>query len=515
MGFQFIELNIATGFSPDDLKHKIAKKLRIPFETLSYTIERQSLDARDKRDIHWKIRAGVSSPGLKGAPEAREETLHIAFQKKEKHIVVVGSGPAGFFAAYTAVCAGFRVTILEQGPEVDSRLKHIVEFERSGVLNEKSNYAFGEGGAGTFSDGKLTSRTKTISIERKFIIDTYIEAGAPPEIGYLSSPHLGSDNLRKIVKRLREKFIERGGNIFFDSQVTGIEISGGNTSCVKSVETTSGKIEGDYFIFACGHSSYETYRMLMGKGIPFRVKPFALGCRVEHSQEEINISQWGVPALKGVKSAEYKLTFNESGLLPVYSFCMCPGGKVVPASAYAKTQVVNGMSNYLRSSPYANSAIVAGVDLNQLLQKELNPTEALEWLERLEQNFYNFSGSYAAPALYIHDFIEGKISGGIGRTSYPLGVVPADFEELLPAPVIDSIRAGMKDFCRKIKGFEKGLMLGLESKTSSPVQALREKNGKSLAMENLYLCGEGSGYSGGIISSGADGIKAVLDILSV
>jgi uncharacterized FAD-dependent dehydrogenase len=510
MGFKLLELKLRTDFNAQEFKEKIAKKLKI--KDFSYTIEKQSLDARKKGNIHWILRVGVTSPALPGSEPPAGERFHIPYKKRDKKVVVVGSGPAGFFAAYTLLQAGFNVTLLEQGPDVDTRLKDIASFERTGRLNESSNYAFGEGGAGTFSDGKLTSRTKSISKERAFIFDTYIKGGAPGEIAYMAHPHLGSNNLRKIVKNLRHDFRERGGHFLFDSKVQDIALKKGK---VQTVETAAGPIDAHYFIFAAGHSSYETYRLLMRNGVPFRVKPFALGCRVEHAQELINKAQWGQADLPGVKAAEYRLTYKSQNRLPVYSFCMCPGGKVVPATAYKNTNIVNGMSNYLRNSPFANAAVVAGVHLNELLNHDLEPPEALAWLQKLEETFYDFSGGYAAPACKIADFLSGTVSSVFNKSSYPFDLLPADFHRLLPAEVIASLKDGMKDFNRKLKGFDQGVMLGLESKTSSPVQAVRGKNGRSAGVENLYIAGEGSGYAGGIVSSAADGIKAAVDIIRI
>ena len=508
MGFKLLELKLHTGFTTGELKEKIAKKLKI--KDFSYTIEKQSLDARKKGNILWSLRVGVSSPALPGLEPPVREKLIIPYKKRDKKVVVVGSGPAGFFAAYILQQAGFEVTLLEQGPDVDTRLKDIISFECTGELNEKSNYVFGEGGAGSFSDGKLTSRTKSISRERVFIFDTYIKSGAPEEIAYLAHPHLGSDNLRKIIKNLRKDFREREGNFLFDTKVEDIDIKKGK---MQAVETSGGKIHAHYFIFATGHSSYETYRMLIGKGVPFRVKPFAIGCRVEHSQEHINQAQWGRPSLPGVKAAEYRLTFKKQNQLPVYSFCMCPGGRIVPTAAYKRTNIVNGMSNYQRNSPFANAAIVAGFHLNEFLNREVEPLEALEWLQKLEEKFFDFSNSYAVPACKISDFLVGKVSATLHESSYPFDLVPADFNELLPVEIVASLKEGMKDFSRKLRGFEEGILMGLESKTSSPVQAVRDKSGLSQVVENLYISGEGSGWAGGIVSSAADGIKAAFDII--
>jgi len=514
MGFKSIELKMPPYFTAEELRHKIGKTLHL--KKFSYTIEKQSLDARNKRHIHWRIKLGISAPALKGPVQSSKKKLSIPYKKSNRRIIIVGSGPAGFFAAYILQKAGFRVSLLEQGSEVNIRFKCINTFERTGELHKYNNYSFGEGGAGTFSDGKLTSRTKSISIERQFIFETYIEAGGPPEIAYMNHPHLGSDNLRKIVKNLRKLFTQLGGEIYFDTQVKDITFDQ-QRKRILTIDTDRGRMDADDFIFAIGHSSFETYRMLIRKGIPFRVKAFALGCRVEHLQEFINRAQWGRASIPGLKAAEYRFTFKpqSKNLFPVYSFCMCPGGKVVPAAAYEKSNIVNGMSNYRRNSPFANAAIVAGTHFNRLLNREVEPLEALDRLEELERDFYDFSQGYTAPACKISDFLEGKTTPYFSGTSYPFGLNTADFSTLLPKKIINSLKEGLKDFCRKIKGFEVGLMLGLESKTSSPIQVVREENGKISGLENFYIAGEGSGYTGGIISSAADGIKSALQIIAV
>lgn len=248
--------------------------------------------------------------------------MEIPFRQRDKRITVVGAGPAGFFAAYTLQKAGFKVTLIERGKEVDARKRDIDSFETSGEFVDESNYAFGEGGAGTFSDGKLTSRTKKISSEKNFILKTYIDAGAPEEIAYMTHPHLGSDNLLAITANLRKMFESEGGKIFFECRAEDISVSG---SRVTAVETTAGSMTSDYVLFASGHSSYETYRFLIRKGIRYRNKNFAIGSRVEHPQALINEAQWGCTSLTGVKAAEYRLTDSPREGLPVYSFCMCPG----------------------------------------------------------------------------------------------------------------------------------------------------------------------------------------------
>ena len=508
MGYRVISLKLLTDYHEDDLRKGIEKELGI--KEFSYQIENKSLDARKKDRIHWLIRVSVLSEEIQGNAPLLPPSLSVPYRKTSKKAVVVGSGPAGFFAAFVLQMAGIHTTIIERGSDVHKRAEGIREFEKTGVFNPVSNYAFGEGGAGTFSDGKLTSRSRHISGERQFILSSYIQAGAPAEIAYMAHPHLGSDNLRIIVRNLREEFLNIGGRILFETILEDLKIKDGN---VIEAIIPSGGIAADYVIIAPGHSAYETYRMLIRRGVRFRTKNFALGSRLEHPQKIINKAQWGRESLPGVKAAEYRLTSRGDGKLPVYTFCMCPGGTIVPAAAYQDTNIVNGMSLYQRDGKFANAACVAGVHPDKLIGGEVTPEEALDWLETLERNFYQYSDGFQAPFSSIQDFMKRKGPSKMVESSYPLGLKPASLWDLLPLQVSSSIREGLKDFSRKIKGFETGSIMGLESKTSSPIQAQREKNSRCVGFENLYIVGEGSGCSGGIISSGADGIKAAMHII--
>ncbi len=510
MGQKYLELKMPADYSAAELQVSIGKKLRI--QNFNFQIENKSLDARNKSNIHWLIRVLVSSDEIKEHIQRTEKSLNITFKKRKEKVVIVGSGPAGFFSALILQMAGFETVLIERGSEVGKRAEKISEFEKTGQFDKLNNYAFGEGGAGTFSDGKLTSRSKHISAERSFIIQEYIEAGAPEEIAYLAHPHLGTDNLKLIVKNLRNKYKRLGGTMIFNACLSDINVKNGS---VISIETNSGTFEIDYLILAIGHSAFETYRMLISKGVKFRTKNFALGCRMEHPQQLINMAQWGVEQLKGVKAAEYRLTSKADGHRQVYSFCMCPGGIVVPATAYEGSNIVNGMSFYGRDAKYANAACVATLNLSQLLQKEVDAIESLDWLEHLERKFYDFTGSYKAPACHISDFIKHKQTSRITASSYPLGLAEAPLWELLPGQISEALKAGLLDFKGKIKGFESGILLGLESKTSSSIQVLREPSGLCEGFENLYMLGEGSGYAGGIISSGADGVKGAMHLINL
>jgi len=514
VGYKEITLKLPPGYSREQLLSQVARMEGL--RDFSVHIAHQALDARKKSDIHWLTRIDVFSPELPGAEPPVPAPLHIPSRSRKAKALVVGSGPAGFFAAFVLRKAGLSTTLIERGAEVRKREAGIRDFEQSGVFDPLGNYAFGEGGAGTFSDGKLTSRTKNISREKAFILESYIRAGAPPEIRYLAHPHLGSDNLKKMVANLREEFLRIGGVMLFETRLVDLQVENGRVAAAL-VERDGRQevIEADHYVIAPGHSAHETYRMLMARGVAFRPKNFAIGCRVEHPQAVINLAQWGREELPGVKAAEYRLTSKGDGRLPVYTFCMCPGGTVVPATAYADTNIVNGMSLYQRDGRFANAACVAGLSLAQLLGREVSAIESLDWLGALEQAFYDHGGGYRAPFCRIQDFIHGKEateSAASVQSSYPLGLIPAPLWELLPGAVSSTLREGLKEFCRKIRGFETGLIMGLESKTSAPIQVLREEDGRCLGFANLYLAGEGSGYAGGIISSGTSGIKAALSI---
>jgi len=507
MGNKYISVKMPSGYDESHLRKKIEGYIRS--KDFTYIIETKSLDARNKNNIHWQMRLLVTSEAIDISVAVSKVELVIPHKKRSEKVVVVGSGPAGFFAAFVLQKAGYITTIIERGTDVKKRTVGIEAFESTGVFNPVSNYAFGEGGAGTFSDGKLTSRSKRISVEKKFILASYVNAGAPAEIEYMSHPHLGTDNLKNIVKNLRKQFEDIGGTVLFETVMNDIKVVAGK---VTQIETNGGSIDADYFFIAPGHSAYDTYRMLINRGVGFHTKNFAIGSRMEHHQEIINVAQWGKKTLPGVKAAEYRLTSKGDGKHQVYSFCMCPGGVIVPATAVEDGNIVNGMSKYLRDNNFANAACVATININNMLKREVSAIETLDWVEKLERSFYDFSKGYSAPICGIQDFINKKLTRDKFNTSYPMGISQAPLWELLPDEVENAMRFGLKDFTKKMKGFGTGNILGLESKTSAPIQVDREKDGRCVGFENLFVIGEGSGYAGGIISSAADGVKTAMNI---
>ncbi len=425
----------------------------------------------------------------------------------------MGSGPSGYFSGLALLEAGFDVQLIEQGSPADIRSAALDDFEKTGILHNYNNYTNGEGGAGTFSDGKLTSRTKTISKEKDYIFSRYIKAGAPPEIRYLSKPHIGSDNLRNVVKSLRALFIDKGGKYNFNERFSDLTISNGKCTALM---TEKNVYTGDYFLLGIGHSSYDTVKMLITKGIFFRNKPFAAGVRVEHFKSEVNFSQYGVECLNGVKAADYFITQSKSEkLLPVYTFCMCPGGKVIPSAPWSGINIVNGVSDYSRNGDYSNAAVVAAFDLADIIGKDISPLDALNFTEELGRKSFEMSGSYKAPFNTIKDFMSGKISSSSVQSSYPFEIFPCSYEKLLPAPIVESLRAAFVEFSKRLRFFKNGIMIGIETTTSSPVQSVRGDNRNCIGVDNLFIIGEASGFSGGIISSAADGLKtasAVIDL---
>ncbi len=505
MEYKTLQLKLKTDYSDDDVRQAIKKQLGVT--EFSYYIEKKSLDARKKTNIHWQISLIVFSNHFNKTAYLSEKQLLIPYKKRTEKVIVVGSGPAGFFAAHVLQIAGYHVTIIERGSQVTKRGEAIDLLQKNGKFSPQNNFAFGEGGAGTFSDGKLTSRSKYINVERHFVLSEYVKAGAPEEILYMAHPHVGTDNLKLIVANLRSKFLNNGGQFLFDTQMENIIVNGDKVS---KVVCNTGEIEADLVVLATGNSAYDTYRLLLDKGIQFTTKNFAIGHRVEHEQTFINVAQWGKEQLPGVKAAEYRLSAKTKSGLGVYTFCMCPGGTIVPAAAFEHRSVVNGMSNYNRNGYYANSGCVVGIHPDMLLGKKASPIEILDWIDQLEEKSYAFSDSFVIPANRVSDYINKKTSRQIGNSSYALGLQSAPLYDMVPVIISDALAEGLRSFNNKIKGFDTGVLMGMETKTSSPLRVVRENDGRCMGFKNLYFVGEGSGCAGGIISSAADGVKCAI-----
>ncbi len=432
---------------------------------------------------------------------------------QSKPIVVVGSGPAGLFAAYTLVLQGAQVLLLERGRPVEKRISDVEQFWQKGELNPQSNVLFGEGGAGTFSDGKLTSRSKNPLAG--WVKHVLVDLGAPASILTDAKPHIGTDRLRKVLINLRAKLLASGCDIRFETQLTDVMIRQGAIASL--IVNDREEIEADFVILAIGQSADDTYAMLSRRGVKMTPKPFAVGVRVEHPQAHINAMQYGRWAgHPKLPPAEYFVT--ASGGSPdrsVYTFCMCPGGQVIGCSASPGAIITNGMSDLGRDGAFANSAVVVNVGVNDFAP-DGHPLDGLAFRRHWEEKaFVAAGGNYFAPAQRLVDFVKRKASGRIGQTSFLPGVKPVCLDEVLPPFVSDALCKGLPAIDRKMPGFisEEAHLIGVETRTSSPVRICRAIDGQSENVQGLYPCGEGAGYAGGIISSALDGIKAAKHLM--
>ena len=458
-----------------------------------------------------------------------------------QEVVIIGAGPAGLFAALTLIEHGIRPIIYERGKEVSERKKDIALLNRNEGLNPESNYCFGEGGAGTFSDGKLFSRSKKRGNMQR-VMELFHYFGAPDTVLYEAHAHIGSDKLPAIIKRMRECILEHGGEIHFETCVTSLKqftIYNSQFTITNDQRPTtndqqsilhqrSGLSLAVPTILAIGHSAHDTYRMLAEEGVALETKGFAMGVRIEHPQEVINRLFYHLKpstvshqpsVIDFVGNASYSLVTQVDGR-GVYSFCMCPGGHIVPAGSSAGTCVVNGMSASHRNSPYANSGMVVQINPEDIPGD--NPLRGLEYQEALEREAFRQSAvshqPSAAPAQRMRDFVEGRASKDLPMCSYLPGIVPSRLDQWLPALIGKRLQQGFRDFDRKYLGFltNEAVIVGVESRSSSAVRIVRDAESlQSVSSPNLYPCGEGAGYAGGITSSALDGINAALKIAEV
>jgi uncharacterized protein len=520
-------ITLSLGEGEEVLKGKVASILRIPDELVSsLTVVRKSIDARRRKpprfiySLDCTVPDGVDLTGTNGVKieellEAKKPVMGPAKMSTSKRPVIVGCGPAGIFAALTLAERGIPPLLLDRGKSVPERIADVQAFWEMGILNTESHVHFGEGGAGTFSDGKLTSRIK--NPYTAWIKTRLVDAGAPSAILTDAKPHVGTDRLRDVVINLRKRLVELGCEIRFEAKVTDFLLHGGKVEGV--VVRDYEEIKTDHLILASGQSAEDTYGRLSELGVQLEPKPFAIGFRVEHPQELIDAIQYGKwRGHPDLPPADYILTARLPHMRrSVYTFCMCPGGSVIGCSSEEGTIVTNGMSRYRRGSPYANSAVVAAVHCEDFRDAARHPLCGLVFRRRWEERAFVLGGeNYHAPAQGLVDFMKDSERTVVRETSFSPGVEPALLREALPLFAIEALKQGIVEFDKKMRGFitEEATLIGVETRTSSPVRILRGPDSQSVNVAGLYPCGEGAGYAGGIISSALDGIKAAEKIAS-
>lgn len=511
-------LNMPLNASTVDLKKTVAEKLACRIADIQdFKISKKSVDARNKNNVHFVY--SVDCKEIVSLPSDKDIEQITPPEKLVYHIkddgvrpIVVGSGPAGMFAGLALAEAGLKPIILERGSEVDTRRQEVDVFWKLGKLNPESNVQFGEGGAGTFSDGKLTTGIKKDKFTAKVMEELY-SAGAPQEILYLAKPHIGTDNLRVVVKNIRKKIIELGGEYRFntkledlvikDERIVGVKIS--NNGEITELPATR-------VFLAIGHSARDTFEMLHRRGVYMEQKPFAVGARIEHKQSDINKAQYGKFADSPyLGAADYKMAVHFDNGRSAYTFCMCPGGQVVAAASEIGRVVTNGMSEFARNKENANAALLVGVGSKDFGSE--HPLAGMYFQRKLEERAFDLGGkNYAAPTQLVGDFIRNAESKKVKsvQPSYTPNVAWSNLAALFPKEIADALRKGIVEMGRKLRGFDNpdAVLTGVESRSSSPVRIVRDETFQS-NIKGLFPCGEGAGYAGGITSSAADALKVI------
>jgi uncharacterized FAD-dependent dehydrogenase len=487
-----------------------------PKEYRAVTLERRSLDARHKGAIRFLtalsfdsdrvLELGPLPGGLKLDSAPDPAPYAVVPPPRRPRVVVVGSGPAGTFCALRLLDYGIEPVVLERGPAMGERVKAIAGLWKDAVLDPEANAQFGEGGAGTFSDGKLTTRIGHPAT--RYVLETFVRFGANPRILYLAKPHVGTDVIRRCAVLIRKEAEARGAQYRFRARLA--EVRSDAQGRVRAAVLEGGEeITCEALVLAPGHSARDTFEMLHGHGVAMRQKPFAMGVRVEHPQDLIDRSQYGPSAgHPSLPAADYKLVCNFGLNRAAYSFCMCPGGEVIQCSSEPGGVVVNGMSNEKRDSSFANSGLVAKVNTADFGSDHL--LGGMYFQRTWEQAAFRAAGeTYGAPAMSVQDFLKGRATGRLPRTSFKPFAVAADLRTCLPDFVREQLAGALPTFDKKIHGFasSQAILLAIESRTSSPIQLLRGEDGQSVSHPGLYPCGEGAGFAGGITSAAVDGIR--------
>lgn len=507
-------IKIYEDLSEEQLFNKIIKKNKInPSDIKSINIVKKSIDARDKSNVHYNYAVNIEVIDESKYPNIKQisvETLTKPNKKRSSKYkpIIIGSGPAGLFCALTLIDNGYKPIIIEQGEPVEERTKIIEEFKNKPKVNTRCNVQFGEGGAGTFSDGKLTTGISSPLI--KEVLTYFHQFGAPKEITYLSHPHIGTDNLINILKNIREYITSRGGEYYFNTKFTNF-IKEENYIRVICEDK---EFKTDALVLAIGHSSRDTIKMLYQNNLNIIRKNFSVGVRIEHKQSMINDSQYGNITKLNLPSAEYKLAYHGTER-SCYTFCMCPGGEVIASSSEEQSIVTNGMSVFKRDKENSNSALLVNVLTSDFEGND--PLAGIKFQEELEHKAFILGGSnYSAPIQRVEDFINNKPSTHIGNIipSYKPGYTLCNLNEILPTFVSQTLKEGIIYFERKIKGFANpdAILTGVETRSSSPVTILRNDE-LECNIEGIYPCGEGAGYAGGITSAAVDGIKVAIKII--